>query len=205
MKAIAIVVSARQRGNCYDSTEFVLQRLQAAQVETELVNFYDYRVIPCQKCQYECESHDGLPDRLKNVCPIDDDVPIIWQKVWSADILLLFIPTYRGYPPALWTAFLQRRLGLKLPADDWMALQVRMKKAVISAVVFASPGGATGGEWTPAIIAANVRWLKHKVAAFEVINHYSFDQTPAGRVVGEAEVQRRLAILAERTLKVALV
>ncbi len=201
LKATALVVSARQYGNGYDCARFVLQRLQSAGIETELVNFFDYRIVPCQGCQYECENTDGLPDKLENVCPIDDDVCRIWEKVWEANILLLFVPTYRGYPPALWIAFLQRGLGLKMPPALWKEHRMKMEKAVLSVVVFASPHGAAGGEWTPAILSSNVRWLRHTLAAFEVFNNYGFGTNPsAGRLIEEEEIQRRLSYLAERTL-----
>lgn len=49
MKAIALVVSAREKGNCYDFAAFVLEQLKSTGVETELVNFHDYRSAPCQK------------------------------------------------------------------------------------------------------------------------------------------------------------
>lgn len=54
MKAIALAVSARERGNCYDFAQFALDRLAANGVETELINFYDYQITPCQRCDYEC-------------------------------------------------------------------------------------------------------------------------------------------------------
>jgi len=37
-KAVALVVSARERGNSYDFAEYMLKRLEAAHVETELIN-----------------------------------------------------------------------------------------------------------------------------------------------------------------------
>ncbi len=204
MQAVALVVSARKRGNGYDFAEFVLKHLASEGVDTELVNFYNYRFEPCQRCHYECMDFETLPDALENFCPIDDDVCLIWEKVWKADIVLLFIPTYRGYPPATWIAFYQRYLGIKLPRELWQAMQERQKKAVVSAVVLASPDGATGGEWTPAIVAANVKAMKQKVAAFEVINNYGFDtRGDSGRLLDEKEVQRRLMFLAQRTLCVA--
>ncbi len=54
MKAVALVVSAREHGNCYDFAEYTLDRLRAAGMGTDLVNFYSCTIIPCQKCAYEC-------------------------------------------------------------------------------------------------------------------------------------------------------
>jgi multimeric flavodoxin WrbA len=43
MKAIALVVSAREHGNCYDFARFTLDVLHNNDVETELINFYDHQ------------------------------------------------------------------------------------------------------------------------------------------------------------------
>ena len=108
MKAIALVASAREHGNCYDFARFTLDRLAAGGVETELVNFYDHRITPCQRCAYECLQRLDPHKKQDSPCPIDDDVRAIWEKTWAAEILLLFVPTYGGMPPALWLAFSQR-------------------------------------------------------------------------------------------------
>lgn len=192
MKAVALAISAREQGNCYDFATFVLEHLASAGVETELINFCNYRIIPCQRCNYECVRSKDQPDGEELTCPVEDDVRLIWEKAWSADILLLFIPTYRGFPPASWIAFFQRNLAFSKHAP-----LEKLERAVVSAVVLASPEGAAGGEWTPAIVAANVKWMKQKAAAFEVINTLGFEtDCVSGRLIDEVEIQRRLAFLA---------
>ena len=134
MKAIALVVSARPRGNCYDFAEFVLQRLQTSAVETELVNFHDYQITPCQRCAYECIQHIDPNKGVDAPCPIQDDVRPIWEKTWTAEILFLFIPNYGGLPPALWFAFSQRVQGFYRQAPF-----EKLKRSVVSAVILAAP------------------------------------------------------------------
>ena len=162
MKAIGLVVSARQRGNCYDIAEFVLRRLQVSGVETELVNFHDYQITPCQRCSYECIQH---VDRHKGVdapCPIQDDVRPIWEKTWAAEILFLFIPNYGGLPPALWFAFSQRLQGFyrQAPVE-------RLKRSVVSAVILAAPHQSSGAPWLLSFMGDEVKGLERKVAGFE--------------------------------------
>jgi len=199
MKAIALVVSARARGNCYDFAGFVLDRLQANGVETELINFNDYCITPCQHCAYECIQH---VDPLKGVdapCPIDDDVRPIWEKTWAAEILLLFIPNYGGLPPALWFAFSQRYQALfrQAPLD-------KLKHSVVSALVLAAPHQSSGAPWLLSYIGDEVKNLDRKVAGFEVINPTEFDvEYTFSRLIGQPEIQRRLEFLADRTLLVA--
>jgi len=44
MKAIALVVSARKHGNCFDFAQFVLDDYKNRGLETELINFYDHHI-----------------------------------------------------------------------------------------------------------------------------------------------------------------
>ncbi|MGA9351342.1 MAG: NAD(P)H-dependent oxidoreductase [Anaerolineae bacterium] len=80
MKALALVVSARERGNCYDFAEFMLERLKQQRVEGELINFYDCQITPCQRCSYECVARFDPQRRADEACPIEDDVRMIWEK-----------------------------------------------------------------------------------------------------------------------------
>lgn len=199
MKALALVVSARKHGNCYDFARFVLDRLKAAGVETELVNFYDHRISPCQHCAYECVQRYDPQKGVDAPCPIDDDVRTIWEKTWAADILFLFVPNYGGLPPALWIAFNQRAQAFSREAPVEM-----LKKSVVSAVVLAAPHWSSGAQWTPSIIADEVKCMGRKVAGFEVINNAGFEtENLFGNLINEKEIQRRLEFLTDRTMKVA--
>lgn len=199
MKSIALVVSARQRGNCYDFAEFVLRRLQDNVVETELVNFHDYQITPCQRCAYECIQHLDQHKRIDAPCPIHDDVRPIWEKTWAAEILLLFIPNYGGLPPALWFAFSQRVQGFYRQAP-----LEKLKRSVVSAVILAAPHQSSGAPWLLSFIGDEVKGLERKVAGFEVINPTEFDiEYTFDRLINQPEIQRRLEFLADRTLKVA--
>ncbi len=191
MKATALVVSARKRGNCYDFAQFVLDRLQANDIETELVNFYDYKITPCQRCDYECLRKDS-----RIACPIDDDVRLIWEKTWASEILLLFIPNYGGLPPALWFAFSQRAQGFfrEAPLE-------KLKQSVVSVVVLAAPHQSGGAPWIFSFVGDEVKNMDRKVVGFEVINppefkaEYTFEP-----LISEVEIQRRLEFLTDRTL-----
>ena len=199
MKAVALVVSARPRGNCYDFAEFMLARLQSEGVETELVNFDDYHITPCQHCAYECIQHVDPRKGVDAPCPIDDDVLSIWKRTWAAEILLLFIPNYGGLPPALWFAFSQRYQSIYRQAP-----LEKLKHSVVSALVLAAPHQSGGAPWLLSYIGDEVKGLDRKVAGFEVINPTEFDiEYSFSRLIGQPEIQRRLEFLADRTLKVA--
>jgi multimeric flavodoxin WrbA len=199
MKAVALVASARQRGNCYDFAQFALDRLAANGVDAELINFYDYRITPCQRCAYECLQRLDPHKGVDAPCPIQDDVRPIWEKTWSSEILLLFVPTYGGMPPALWLAFSQREQAFfrQAPRDQ-------LKKSVVSAVVLASPHQSGGASWIPSYMSDEVKGIGRKVVGFEVINQAEFEtEYIFDRLINEQEIQRRLEFMTDRTLKVA--
>ncbi|MGB9778697.1 MAG: flavodoxin family protein [Candidatus Bathyarchaeales archaeon] len=110
MKALGIAFSARKRGNCLNSVEYVLAKLKAQKFETEIINIYDNKVKPCSHCNYECF---GLKLRGKEErCPIRDDVPKIYKKMKEADVIILAIPTYGGKPAGIYSAFVERAQGV---------------------------------------------------------------------------------------------
>ena len=109
MKALGIAFSARKRGNCLNSVEYVLAKLKAQKFETETINIYDNKVKPCSHCNYECF---GLKLRGKEErCPIRD-VPKIYKKMKEADVIILAIPTYGGKPAGIYSAFVERAQGV---------------------------------------------------------------------------------------------
>lgn len=199
MKAIALAVSARKRGNCYDFAKFALERLTANGVETELINFFDYQITPCQHCAYECLQHCDPHKGMDAPCPIADDVRPIWENIWSSEILLVFVPTYGGMPPALWLAFSQRQQAFfrEAPRD-------KLNKSVVSGVVLASPHQSSGASWIPSFMSDEVKGMDRKVVGFEVINQAEFETDYIfDHLINEQEIQRRLEFMTDRTLKIA--
>jgi multimeric flavodoxin WrbA len=200
MKAIALVVSARKQGNCYDFAQFVLDDYKNKGVETELINFYDYQITPCQRCAYECIQKLDPAKGTNSACPIQDDVRMIWEKTWQAEILLLFIPNYGGMPPALWLAFSQRSQAFfrQAPVE-------KLKHSVVSALIVASPHQSSGAAWAFSFMADEVKGLDRRVASFEVINPPQFqDEYTFSPLMQNAEIQRRLKFMAEQTWKTAV-
>jgi multimeric flavodoxin WrbA len=195
LKALALVVSGRKKGNCYDCAHFVLNHLHNKEIEPELINFYDHTITPCH-CAYECLQSLNSQRGVSLPCPIDD-VQDIWEKTKAAHILLLFIPTYGGLPPAVWTAFVQRSQPLK-------EIQNNPKHSVVSAVVLASPHLSLTTEWTPCIMADELKHTGRTIAVFEVINTAGFESEPLfNSLLQEKEIQRRLTYMAEKTLSTA--
>lgn len=199
MKAIALVVSARRQGNCFDFARFALDRTQQAGMDTELINFDEYRINPCHGCEYQCVQHVDKAKGKDDPCPIEDDVRLIWEKTWNAGILYLFVPTYGGLPPALWLAFSQRSQAFYRQAPVEF-----LKKSVVSAVIIAPPHQSSGAPWIYSLMGDEVKGLDRKVAGFEVINPTEFSQDYTfNPLIRESEIQRRLEFLVDRTVSTA--
>jgi len=107
MRVVALVCSARERGNCYDLTEFMMKTLRTKGIETEIINAYDYEITPRSHCRYECFE-------APKSCPIRDDVPEIWRRLKEAEGVVFAIPTYYGMPSALFRSLIESSRGLGL-------------------------------------------------------------------------------------------
>ena len=200
MKAIALVVSAREHGNCYDFAQYVLDDYKSKGLKTELINFYDHQITPCQRCEYECLQRLDPAKGIDAECPIHDNVRMIWEKTWEAEILLLFVPNYGGMLPALWEAFSQRSQAFyrKAPLE-------KLKHSVVSAVVVVSPHQSSGAAWALSCMADEVKGLDRKVACFEVINPPQFQaEYTFSPLIKNDEIQRRLQFLAKQTFEKAI-
>ena len=173
--------SARKRGNCYELADYTLNRMgQKANVVTELVNFYDYDIQPCHKCNYECFFQRG-----EQACPIKDDVRSIWEKTWTADALRYFIPTYGGFPPALWFAFSQRYQGIAsgAPVED-------LRGKILSVVTMGSLKGSAGGGWTERILR-QYALANPRISIWTELNYNS--TAKSGQTTSGQRTQRKLS------------
>jgi len=137
VRVTALIFSARKRGNCYNLAKIILTHLKAKSVETEILNAYDYKITPCSHCNYECF------ESPRN-CPIEDDVPRIWEKLKEADGVVFAIPTYYGMPSALFKAVIEREQGVL----DWITPEFRdldrlWKEKTVAIVVVSNGGGET--------------------------------------------------------------
>jgi multimeric flavodoxin WrbA len=110
MKALGIAFSARKQGNCLNSVEYVLTGLREEGFETEIINAYNCNINPCGHCSYECFSHELTGKN--EACPVQDDVPKIYEKMKQADIIVMAIPTYGGKPASLYSALTERSQGI---------------------------------------------------------------------------------------------
>ncbi|MDH7477140.1 MAG: flavodoxin family protein [Candidatus Bathyarchaeota archaeon] len=165
MKALGIAFSARKRGNCLNSMEYVLGKLKAQKFETETINIYDYEVKPCSHCNYECF---GLKLRGKEEqCPIRDDVPKIYKKMKEADVIILAVPTYGGKPAGLYSAFTERAQGVFKSYEEF-------KNTILNKII-------------ALIVVGNVPAGGDLVYHSIILNHYDCKNPPPSLLLQSAE------------------
>lgn len=99
-KVLGVSFSARKDGNCLRLLTYCLNKFKEQGFETEVLKAYEHEITPCSHCNYECFNDKE--------CPIKDDVPMIYRKCMSADILIFSIPTYGGHLSSLYFAFSER-------------------------------------------------------------------------------------------------
>ena len=124
MKAIAVNGSPRKRGNTRLLLERVLEPLDQAGWQTELLHLGGRKIHGCRAC-YKCF------DNLDRRCACKDDVfNEFCAKLLAADALILGSPTYFTDVSAEMKALLDR-LGLVAAANDH-ALAGRIGAAVVA-------------------------------------------------------------------------
>lgn len=86
-KVVGVCGSPRANGNTEYLVGFVLEKLAAKGLETELITLFDKSIAPCKSC-YDCvEDKD---------CSTKDDFQEIFAKMREADGLVIGSPVHHG-------------------------------------------------------------------------------------------------------------
>ncbi|WP_141432213.1 flavodoxin family protein [Bacillus sp. 03113] len=100
MKILGLIFSARKDGNTSKMLYYCMDKLDSTKNEVEMINIHYLNINPCGKCQYEC---------CKNaICPINDDIPSLFNKCLESDLILFGLPTYCGHLPSTYFIFSER-------------------------------------------------------------------------------------------------
>lgn len=107
---VGLVGSPRKNGRTAYLIRYALKLLKSVGFQTKEVNFGDVKITPCGICcDYVC-SHRPIR------CPVNDDVPKIYDLFRSADLVVISCPVYGGLLPAIMYAFKERAQAL---AGNW--------------------------------------------------------------------------------------
>jgi hypothetical protein len=107
MNVLAVVASARRNGLVSMMAKRVLDGVTSSGYRAELVNLYDYDLQYCRGC-WAC--------REEGCCVLEDDFNLLFDKVVSADVMVLAAPVYWSNVPGIMKTFFDRHCGAH---RDW--------------------------------------------------------------------------------------
>lgn len=87
MKVLAVIGTARRKGNVSELSRQILEGAKVNNHEVELVNLYDYQIRDCMGC-WKCVE--------KGTCVFKDDFQAILNKLKDADVVIIGSPVYWG-------------------------------------------------------------------------------------------------------------
>lgn len=106
MKILGIATSPRKGGNSQTLVEHILSGAKSAGAATELVRLCEKDIAPCTGCS-SCKSGDG--------CIIDDDMADLWDRMATADAIVIGSPVYWGRLNAQAYPFIDRFYAHLMP------------------------------------------------------------------------------------------
>ncbi len=133
MKVLGIVGSPRSKGNTYELVKYSADKIvEIGGFNTEVIELSGKKIEFCKACE-TC--------RHTNCCAIEDDLWELFEKMHSADGILIGSPVYTGTSPGLLKALLER--------TSWLSHTIGRKfsrKVGVPIVV----GGRSGQNFTHA-------------------------------------------------------
>lgn len=161
---------------------FTAMSNRAPDLRTQLVEVSGYHVSSCNGCQYECL----LGHAAGYQCPVQDDVPDLWRQAAESDLLVYFLPTYGGMPPATWVAFQQRYHGVFRKLS-------RNSAGTIAAVTLHDPLGTRSGDVSQSVIVHHLAGQPRKLLSYEPIIAANYGLNALqDRLIDHPEIQARV-------------
>lgn len=144
-KVLAINGSYRDDGITDQAVNALLQAVQAAGAEIELVLLRDYPIEFCLNCR-ECTQQPG---EMPGECVQHDGMQDLVDKIESADAYILAAPTNFGSVTAIFKRFMERLIVYTYWSWDMNAPRFRKQKAVKKKAILISSCAAPGilGRW----------------------------------------------------------
>lgn len=142
MKAVGISGSPRAKGNTEYLVDFVLSKLSAKGVDTELITLSDKSIAPCKAC-YHCVKEKD--------CSTKDDFQAIFAKMCSADALVIGSPVHHagmaGKLKGLLdrTGFVSRWIGseMKRAGENYQWKGTALSRKILAPITVARRTGHT--------------------------------------------------------------
>lgn len=105
-KVCVLMGSPRPKGNTATLTGYFIERLKHLGADVDYNYLYGMNISPCEGC-YHCQN---VPEKYG--CKIQDDVPMLMEKILQSDCIVLATPIFSWYCTAPMKAFLDRHYGM---------------------------------------------------------------------------------------------
>jgi NAD(P)H-dependent FMN reductase len=103
LKVTGLVCSPRRKKHTYDFVNLTLETLKDKDVRVELLYLQDYELKPCLLC----EAEEEYPCLTGDFCPREDDATNLYNRLNSADGIVIGTPVFNGTIPAYLHLFMQ--------------------------------------------------------------------------------------------------
>ena len=134
-KVIVLNASPRKNFNTAKLLKEAEKGAQAAGVQTEFFNLYDYNFLGCRSC-FACQRKGSTTN---GVCAIKDDLQPILEKCINADAIIIGSPVYFSYPTGVFRSFTERLLFANhtyMVDKEKGGLQRRLNKIIPTGIIF---------------------------------------------------------------------
>ena len=99
-KKVIMINGSFRKKNTYNLLVQIGELLKPHDIETEIINLFDYTIKDCVGCDDTCIRQGN--------CHVQDDMPVIMQKILDSDGMVLGSPVYLGGVTSKFKAFADR-------------------------------------------------------------------------------------------------
>ena len=111
VKIVGLIGSPRKNGNTEVLINEALKGASDAGAKTEVFRLCDMNINPCRACA-NCRSHGSK-------CTVDDDMPILYDRLKYSDAFILGSPVYFGSMSAQSKIFIERLYAITSNYLNW--------------------------------------------------------------------------------------
>ncbi|MCL2130571.1 MAG: flavodoxin family protein [Treponema sp.] len=124
-KKVLLINGSSRKKNTYSILVQIGQILKKYDIDSEILNMFDYKLDDCTGCDEICIKKDG--------CNISDDMPVIMKKIIESDGIVFGTPVYLGGVTSKLKTFIDR-------TNTWFHKPELAGKPVFSVITTATTG-----------------------------------------------------------------
>ena len=170
-RKVLMINGSFRKARTYNLLVQIVQILKNHDIESEIINLFDYDIKHCKGCDDICIKHDA--------CIVKDDMSALMQKIMEADGLVLSSPVYINGVTSQFKAFADR-------TNQWFHKPAPAGKPVLLVTTTAATG-----------VKETIHFLEHFSTGFGARKGGSITRTnkTINTPAGEKELARFISLL----------